>query len=140
MINRLLESVTGRWVVAMLVFVVASAAAVLAQDTSGVTIVTAPQLTSVGAVVLASVAGTYILKRVLERVPVANQIPVWVYVCSLAIGFTYLGNMVFGTLQGDFWALAWNGVYNGAAASGFREWVHSGPGKPLEDTASKMPR
>lgn len=137
-----MKTTTNRIVMALLmaVAVMVSNTILMAQEISGVNVVEAPQLTSVGAVVVAAIFGTWMLKKMLKDVPVANQIPVWIYVCSLSVLFTFLANRIFGTLEGDFWVLAWNGVYNGAAASGLREWVYSGPATPLKDSAASMGR
>lgn len=128
---KLLQSTAGRIAIALMVILVLNVVSLAAQGTD-VTVVAAPQLTSVGAVVLFSIFGTWVVKRLFVNVPVMNQVPVWVYVCVLAIAFTFLANKVIGSLEGNFWALAWAGIYNGAAASGFREWVYNDPTKSME--------
>jgi hypothetical protein len=95
----------------------------------------APKLTSVGAVVAASIFGTYILKNLLTDVKFASRLPVWFYVILLTMIFTWIGNKVMGTLQGNFLDLLWSGIYNGAAASGIREWIYSGVAKPISASA-----
>jgi hypothetical protein len=132
-VRRILDTTAVRWVLAVGALMLVSSVMLLAQDSSGGTgsPSTVPQLTSVGAVVVASITCTALLKRALVNVPLAQAVPVWVYVVVLAIGFTYLANKILGTLPGDFWLLAWEAVYNGAAASGIREWVYTGLGKPL---------
>lgn len=124
-----------RFALALIAFVVCAGASLFAQAASGVTTVEAPQLTSVGAVVAAAIFGTAMVKRVLVNVPVAQDVPVWLYVVVLSVALTYLANQVFGTLEGSLWVLIWNGVYNGAAASGLYEWVTSGMTKPMQATA-----
>ncbi len=129
-------SIAGRWAIVVCACVILSSAVLLAQDAGGGSeIVTAPQLTSVGAVVGFSIFATFVAKRALQEVPVAQSLPVWLYVIVFAVALTILANKVFHTLDGDLWVLIWQGVYNGAAASGFREWVYSGLAKPLEQSA-----
>lgn len=132
---RLTDTVAGRWVLAVLAFVAASSGLLMAQGlTMGgdpVAVVTAPELTSVGAVLGGTIFLTMLAKKALADTPFLGNLPIWIYVCVFAIGLTYLGNRVLGTLQGDFWLLCWQAIYNGMAASGLREWVYSGVTKPM---------
>ena len=129
---RLMDTTAGRWVMVVMMFLVASSGLLFAQElVAPVPVVTAPQLTSVGAVVAATMFATMMLKKFLVDVPVLSNVPIWVYVCLIAIGLTYVANQILGTLPGNFGLLAWDAIYNAAAASGVREWVEAGVGKPL---------
>jgi len=135
---RFTNTVAGRWVLAVVAFLVASSGMLLAQGavlgSDPVAVVTAPELTSVGAVLGGTIFLTMLAKKALADTPFLGNLPIWIYVCVFAIGLTYLGNRVLGTLQGDFWLLCWQAVYNGMAASGLREWVYSGV-KPMAQAA-----
>lgn len=124
-------------VAAVAVVILANAALVFAQATQADTpvVTQAPRLTSIGAVVAASITATFILKRLLADVGFFNRIPVWMYVTVLSIGFTLFANAVLHTLPGEPFDLIWQGVYNGATASGFRQWLDSGLTKPLSVSA-----
>lgn len=130
---RFVNTSVGRWCVAVLAFVAVAAVGLLAQDLggSGTAVVTAPELTSVGAVLGGTLFLTMLAKKSLAEVPGLSKLPIWVYVCGFSIGLTFLGNRVLGTLEGEFWLLCWQAIYNGMAASGLREWVHAGVTKPL---------
>jgi hypothetical protein len=138
---RLRSTVPGRWALAVMAFVLAGSCLLLAQEVvfdanAEPAVVTAPQLTSTGAVIGASIFLTMVSKKMFAEVNGLSSLPVWLYVVVYCVGLTFLANQIFGTLKGDFWLLAWTAVYNAASATGFREWVHSGVKKPLADAGS----
>lgn len=138
---RLKATVAGRYLIGFAVLMLLASVQILAQEVvfdanAEPAVVTAPQLTSTGAVIGAAIFLTMISKKLFSEVKGLSQLPVWVFVVVYCVGLTFMANQIFGTLKGDFWLLAWTAVYNAASATGFREWVHSGVKKPLADSGT----
>lgn len=95
------------------------------------TVFSIAQLTSVAAVVSASVGLTWVVKRVFWNVAWLNCIPVWMYTSAIAGVLAYVANVITGTLQGDTGVVVIDSLVYGAAASGVRKWVQDGLTKPM---------
>lgn len=89
------------------------------------------QLTSVSAVVGASVGLTWVAKRGLGSIRYVNCVPVWVYTSVIAGVLAFIANRITGTLEGQTSTVVIDALTYGAAASGVRDWVQNGLGKPL---------
>ena len=83
-------------------------------------------LSSTAAVVAASWAVVYALKRYLAPYPKFAAVPVPVYLVAVSFALTYYANRVAGTLPGSLGALLVEVLKNGAITSGLREWLMTG--------------
>lgn len=95
------------------------------------------QLTSLPIIIGAAIFLTWVAKRALASVPMASQVPVWVYTGLIAAVLTYIANRVTGTLPGNTGTLIVDAIINGALASGLREWWTTGS-RPLADSGTAV--
>ena len=93
------------------------------------------QLTSLPAVIAAAVFLTYLAKRLLGSVPIAEKIPTWVYTATIAGALAYVANQVSGSLPGQTGTIVIDAIIYGAMASGVRTWAQSIT-SPIEDSAT----
>lgn len=125
----------------LLAFVFCFAVAVSAQPVSEEPTTVMQWYSSLTGIVAATILAVGILKRLLAKVPVANQVPLWVYSIVVSSVLIYLTNRVWQTLPGELWPLLTQAVMTAATASGFYEWFTSADGgavksltKPLADS------
>ena len=112
----------------------ALAAEPVTQPAAGVVETPSPfvELSTITGIVIAAGIATQVIKKLVAKLPIAQEIPVWLYAVISAAVLTLVANRVIGSLQGDLWALLWKAGLAAATASGFYSWL-SEPG----DTPAK---
>ena len=86
------------------------------------------------AVGVATMIASWRVKRDLGGVRYLNAVPLYVYVIGLGIAFTAVGNRLAGTLEGDFWQLAVEGIFIALVTMGVHNTMQA-PTKSLKVSA-----
>ena len=87
------------------------------------------------AVGVATMIASWRVKRDLGGVRYLNAVPLYVYVIGLGIAFTAVGNRLAGTLEGDFWQLAVEGIFIALVTMGVHNTLQA-PTKSLKVSAN----
>jgi len=87
------------------------------------------------AVGVATMVASWRVKRDLGGVPYLNAVPLYIYVIGLGIAFTAIGNKLAGTLEGDFWQLAVEGIFIALVTMGVHNTMQA-PTKSLKVSAN----
>lgn len=79
-------------------------------------------LTTIGGIVIATIAIVNLLKYQLSDVPWLRKVPILVYVIAVSLALTFAANRILGTIQGDLYALCVQAFLQALMASGAVSW------------------